>query len=496
MNILLIYPKYPDTFWSFKHIMKFLSKRAALPPLGLLTVASMLPKKWSKKLIDMNVRKLSDKDIKWADMVLVSAMIVQKDSAQEAIDRCKALGKIVVAGGPAFTTGHENFRNIDHFVLNEAEVTLPMFLKDFADGKAKKIYSSNERPDITKTPLPSWELINKRHYATMCVQYSRGCPFNCEFCDIIIMNGRVPRTKTPDQMISEFQALYNSGWRGGVFVVDDNFIGNKESVKTLLKQVILWQKEHRYPFDLSTEASTNLADDDELMKLMSAANFSNVFLGIETTNLESLKECGKIQNTKRDLGDSVRAIQRNGMQVTGGFIVGFDSDNENIFQKQIKFIQDVGIVTAMVGILGALPQTRLWHRLKAEGRLLNETTGENTDGNLNFIPKMGKKQLIEGYKKLISKVYSIKQYYSRIQTFIDHYNPTAKVRMNMSHIHALFMSMWKIGIFSKARFLYWKLLIRTFFKKIKAFPIAVELAIKGLHFERITKKLVGKKSAA
>jgi radical SAM superfamily enzyme YgiQ (UPF0313 family) len=410
MKALLIYPKYPDTFWGFKHILKFISKKAAFPPLGLLTVASMLPEEWDKKLVDVNIKELREEDIAWADMIFISAMLVQEESAKEIIKRCKAQGKIIVAGGPAFTTQHEKFPEVDYFVLNEAEITLPLFLRDLKNNKLKKIYTSIKRPDITKTPLPSWNLINSKDYATMAVQYSRGCPFNCEFCDIIIMNGRIPRTKSPEQMVSELQSLYDVGWRGGVFIVDDNFIGNKTNVKQMLLPLIKWQEEHKYPFQFLTEASLNLAEDEELMQLMSKANFNKVFLGIETPSMDSLKECGKYQNTKRDLGDSVRIIHKNGIQVMGGFIVGFDNDTEKVFDSQIHFIQKVGIVTAMVGVLNALPQTRLWHRLKKEGRLLKDTSGENTDGSINFTPKMGKENLFRGYNKIISTIYSPKHY--------------------------------------------------------------------------------------
>ena len=488
MNILLVYPKYPDTFWSFKHILKYVSKKAAFPPLGLMTVGSMLPKEWNKKLVDVNIAKLKDKHIEWADMVFISAMIVQKESTKEIIKRCKTQSKIVVAGGPLFT--NKKFDGVDHYVLNEAEITLPMFLKDFENRNLKKVYASKIRPDLNKIPVPLWSLINFKNYTTMAVQYSRGCPFDCEFCDITVMNGRFPRTKTPEQMINEIQSLYDAGWRGTLFIVDDNFIGNKTNVKKMLPFLIQWQKKHRYPFKIFTEASVNLADDEELMKMMSAANFYKVFLGIETPSLDSLKECGKMQNTKINLAESVRIIQKNGMQVMGGFIVGFDKDNETIFNSQIKFIQEVGIVTAMVGLLGVLPKTRLWHRLKSEGRLLNDSTGENTDGSLNFIPKMGKKKLIEGYKKIISTIYSPRRYYRRINTFIRDYKPTVKNRISKDDINAFFKSVWNIGILSNSRLLYWKLIIRTAFTKIKSFPIAVELAIYEQHFEKYRKKLL------
>lgn len=494
MNILLVYPRYPDTFWSFKYALSFISKKAAYPPLGLLTVSSLLPKDWDKKLVDLNVSDLSDEDIAWADMVFISAMLVQKQNAQEIIDRCKKLDRTVVAGGPAFITQHKRFTGIDHLVLNEAEITLPLFLKDLEKGNPKPIYESDERPDISKTPAPDWSLINFKDYSTMTLQYSRGCPFDCEFCDIIIMNGRVPRTKTPEQMIGEFQSLYEAGWRGAVFVVDDNFIGNTANVKKFLPVLIDWQKHHKYPFKLITEASTNLADDEELMQMMSAANFYNVFLGIETPDVDGLKECGKVQNTTRDLAESVKIIQKNGMQVMGGFIVGFDTDTESIFEAQIKFIQKLGIVTAMVGVLTALPKTRLWHRLKSEGRLLKETSGENTDGTLNFMPKMGKDKLVDGYKQIISRIYSPKNYYRRINTFLKNYKHTVKGKPSFNHYMAGLKSIWKIGILSSSRSLYWKLFFKTLFTRVKLLPLAIEFSICGQHFEEITKQTLDRKT--
>jgi radical SAM superfamily enzyme YgiQ (UPF0313 family) len=487
VNVLLIYPKYPDTFWSFKSVLKFVRKKAAFPPLGLLTVAAMLPADWKTRLVDLNVQELTDHDIGWSDMVFVSAMIVQQDSVREIIERCK--GKRIVCGGPLFTAQHERFQGVDHFVLNEAEVTLPLFLGDLVSGRAAHVYSSLERPDIRKTPLPLWSLIDFRKYVTVGVQYSRGCPFDCEFCDIIVMNGRVPRTKTRRQMLDEMQNLHDAGWRGSVFIVDDNFIGNKAKVKEMLPALALWQKRRKYPFTFLTEASINLADDHELMSMMSRANFSKVFLGLETPDEESLKECGKLQNTRRDLSEAVRTIHQHGMQVMAGFIVGFDNDNESTFDKQVKFIQKIGVVTAMVGLLNAAPQTRLWHRLKAEGRLTAATTGENTDGSLNFRPKMDKDKLIDGYRSIVSRIYSNKEYYARINTFIKHYRPTARTHVSFDEVHAFCRSTWRIGIFSRARFYYWWLLMKTTCTRTRSVPVAVELAICGLHFEKMARRL-------
>lgn len=489
MNILLVYPEYPDTFWSFKHALRFVAKKAAFPPLGLLTVAALLPADWQKKLIDMNVEPLTDDHLAWADYVFLGSMLVQSASARTVIARCRQLGKKIVAGGPLFTTQHQHYPEIDHFVLNEAEITLPRFLADLAAGRPQRMYTSTDRPDLTGTPIPLWSLINLKQYATMPVQYSRGCPFNCEFCDIVIMNGRKPRAKTATQMVREFQALFDAGWRKSVFIVDDNFIGNTRLVKQILPILARWQKQHRYPFTLLTEASINLAEDEELMTLMSKANFFKVFIGIESPNQESLRECDKQQNTASNLAEAVNTIHRYGMQVMGGFIVGFDHDPENIFDMQKKFIQQVGIVTAMVGLLTALPQTRLWHRLQAEGRLLFDASGENTDGLLNFQPVMDREQLLAGYRRLLASLYSQKNYYQRINTFLRNYRPTVKARITGEDIMALCRSIWQLGIKSRARFRYWALLARTLVLKRKAMPMAVELAIYGQHFEQTLQRI-------
>jgi len=472
-------------------VLRFIGKKAAFPPLGLLTVAALLPKDWEIRLVDTNVHTLSRQQVEWADLVFVSGMIVQKDHAKELIHFVKACGKTVVAGGPLFTTQHENFPEVDHFVLNEAEITLPLFLEDLKNNDLRPVYESKERPDVTKTPTPIWSLIDPANYAAMAVQYSRGCPFNCEFCDIVIMNGRVPRTKSSEQVVEEFQALYDVGWRGTVFVVDDNFIGNKLSAKKLLPHLVEWQRQHKYPFSLLTEASMNLADDEELMRLMVDANFSKVFLGIETPSVDGLKEAGKFQNVSRDLAESVKSIQQSGMQVMGGFIVGFDADTEHIFQAQIDFIQKIGCVVAMVGVLTALPQTRLWHRLKSENRLLSETSGNNTDVAVNFVPRMGTEKLLEGYRKILATIYSPKVYYERVRTFLKHYVPKAKKRVAWPDVHAFVKSLWSIGVRSQVRWFYWRLLGSTLISKPRAFPVAVELAIYGVHFQRVTEKSLG-----
>jgi len=490
MKILLIWPKFPETFWGFKYALPFINKKAVFPPLGLLTVAAILPKEFEKKLIDLNIEKLNDKDLKLADLLFVSAMVIQKESVKEIIKRAKKFGKKIIAGGPLFTTGYEEFlEDIDYFVLGEAEVTLPIFLEDLKNNSLKKVYKPNEWPDIRRTPIPLWELIDMKKYASLSIQYSRGCPFNCEFCDIILLNGRNPRTKDGDQILRELDALYNRGWRGNVFFVDDNFIGNKIKLKEeILPAIIKWMTERNYPFAFNTQASINLADDQELMKLMVRAGFDSVFIGIESPNEESLRECGKFQNLNRDLLNSVKTIQSHGLQVQAGFILGFDSDTPSIFERITNFIQRSGIVTAMVGLLQAPPKTRLYERLKKENRLISEPTGNNTDCTINFLPKMNYHVLISGYKKVINKIYSPRYYYQRLIESLRRYKiKRAKVfRFHFQSFFAFIKSIWILGILEKERVHYWKLLFWTLFKRPKLFPLAIELAIWGFHFRKVS----------
>ena len=496
MKVLLVYPQYPDTFWSFKYALKFVFKKATFPPLGVLTVAAMLPEEWEQKLVDMNTTTLTDKDIKWADYVFISAMVAQQDSAREVVDRCKKLGTKIVAGGPVFTTGYEEFGHddIDHLISNEAENLLPLFLEDLEKGCAKHRYTSEERPDIRETPVPLWSLIDKKKYQAMSIQYSRGCPFNCEFCDIVIINGHVPRTKDATQIVAELEALYDVGWRDSVFFVDDNFIGNKRKLKSeTLPAIIKWMKEKKRPFSFFTEASINLADDEELMRLMSEAGFDMVFVGIESPNEESLVECNKLPNKNRDLLASVKKIQNYGLQVQGGFIVGFDSDPLSIFKSQIDFIQKSGIVMAMVGVLMAPPGTRLYKRLEKENRLLSGGTGDNTDGSTNFIPKMGHETLTRGYKHVVDTIYAPKQYYERIRTFLREYKPSnkgkGKFKISLVHLIAWIRSTWVLGVQEKGRIHYWKLVVWTLLKKPKTFHLSMALTIQGFHFRKVAEKV-------
>ena len=405
MNALLIYPEFPDTFWSFKYALPFVGKRSTLPPLGLLTVAAMLPPDWRIRLVDTNVRKLSDKDLAWADCVFISAMVVQREAARFILDRCKAAGLRVVAGGPLFTMEAEQFPQVDHLILNEAEQTLHPFLHDLEQGTPKPIYASDQFADLTQTPAPRWDLLSLKRYATMGIQFSRGCPFNCDFCNVTTLLGHRVRMKTSPQIIAELDSLYALGWRGEIFFVDDNFIGNKPFLKKDLLPALIEWRTGKTGNTFFTETSIDLADDLPLMNQMVAAGFNTVFIGIETPDDNSLKECSKAQNTNRNLVDDVKRIQRTGLQVQGGFIVGFDHDAPSIFQRQIDFIQNSGIVTAMVGLLQAPRGTRLYNRLSREGRICTDASGDNADGTTNIIPAMSLEALKEGYQNILSHIY-------------------------------------------------------------------------------------------
>ena len=488
MKILLVYPKYPDTFWGFRHALRFISKKAAFPPLGLLTVASMLPAEWEKRLVDLNVEPLRDDEILWADYVFISAMSVQMESAKEIIARCKKLDRRIVAGGPLFTSLHEQYGEVDHLVLNEAEITLKPFLDDLAAGKPQRIYTSEEWANVAETPIPQWDLINFKYYASMNLQYSRGCPYDCEFCDITVLYGRVPRTKAKGQVIAELDSLYEHGWKGSVFFVDDNFVGNKNKLKKeILPAIIDWMEKKKHPFYFNTEASLNSADDDELMTLLVRAGFNAVFVGIESPNEESLEECRKIPNKRRDLAASVRKIQKFGMQVQGGFILGFDVDPASIFEKLTAFIQETGIVTAMVGLLNAPQGTKLYKRLMSEGRLLHAFSGNNTDFSMNFIPKMNRETLVKGYQNVVKTIYSPKEYYKRVKRFMMEFKPPQPktFRVNMSDIKALFKSIVRLGVIEKERVYYWRLFFWSLFTRPKLFPLAITFSIYGFHFRRV-----------
>ncbi len=490
MNILLVWPRTPDTFWNFRHVLPFIARRAAHIPLGLLTVAGMLPRNWHLKLVDLNVDQLGDDIIDWADCVFLSAMLIQAESARQIIARCHGRGRTLVAGGPLFTTGRDRFPEVRHVVSGEAEDVIPQLIADLESGTLQPLYESAARPDVANTPPPRWDLLNLRHYATMSVQFSRGCPFNCEFCDVIVLNGRTPRIKSPAQLIAELDALLDAGWNGPIFFVDDNFIGNRARVKPLLREIIDWRRRRRVPSTFTTQASLNLADDPELMRLMVEAGFKRVFIGIESPQVESLVECAKVQNAKRDLVASVRRIHSHGLEVMGGFIVGFDSDTPGIFEQQLRFIREAGVVTAMVGLLTALPGTQLFQRLTREGRLLGHSSGNNLDAMMNFVPRLDRQMLIDGYRRLVNRLYAPREYYARILAFLRDYRPSGPpAKPRLEEFRAFIKSLWIMGVATRGRREFWKFLTRTALFHRDAFNEALTLAITGHHFRKIAASL-------
>jgi len=424
-TFLLVYPEFPDTYWSYRHALNFIGKKALMPPLGLATVAAMLPKGVECNLVDMNIEPLRSRDIAEAELVMISAMIVQKDSVLEIISRCRAADVPVALGGPYATSCHGDIEGVDYFILGEGEITLPRFLADYEAGNPAPAYHTDERPDIALAPIPRFDLLKMDYYDTLPLQYSRGCPFDCEFCDIVHLFGHKPRTKSPDQFIAELDAAHAVGFTGAVFIVDDNFIGNRREVKHLLARLAAWQKEHGHPYHISTEASIDLAEDDELLQLMVEAGFSMVFIGIESPVADSLAGAGKKQNLRRDIRESIRKIQALGIEVTGGFIIGFDTDPPDIFDLQIEFIKELAIPTAMVGLLMALPNTRLYERLLREGRILSASTGNNThQAELNFTPKLPRDFLLAGYRRVLGAIYEPRTYFNRCLEVLRRYPHT------------------------------------------------------------------------
>lgn len=489
MNVLLVYPKCPDSFWSFSHALKFISKKAAVPPLGLITVSAMLPPIWQKRLVDLNISPLRTSDVQWADYVFISAMYIQKESVNKVIAESKKWDKKIVAGGPLFTQEFANYPDVDHFILNEAEITMPLFLSDLNAGYPQRLYQTNEFADLSQTPVPDFHLLSVKDYATMNIQVTRGCPYNCSFCEITSLLGHKMRMKNTAQIVNELDVLYNIiKWRGPVSIVDDNFIGNIKEIKNnLLPEMKKWMQSHKYPFHFSIQSSINLADDKELMSQLIEAGFNAAFIGIETPDEISLQACNKVQNKNRDLIQSVKNIQQSGIQVSGGFIVGFDSDTPSVFQRQIDFIQQSGIVSAMVGLLNAPKNTKLYHQLKAENRLTTEATGSNTDYSMNFIPKMNIKELTDGYKQIILNIYSAKPYYKRVRQLLLNYNRLAKgqTKIRFSLLIAFIKSVVVIGFLNKGRTEYWKFIIWTLFNKPKLMIDAITFTVYGYHFRTV-----------
>ena len=493
-NALLIYPKHPPTYWGNNYALDLLGIKAAFPPLGLLTVAAMFPSRYNLRVVDLNVTPLEDADLEWADLAFTSTMIPQRPSLELVVERCNRARVPVIAGGPHPTTFHEEMEGIDHFVLDEVEETFQTFLRDLENGTARAVYRARRKPDMTTAPVPRFDLIDMQEYHSMCLQFSRGCPFDCEFCDITKLYGRVSRTKSPEQMVAEFDRLYELGWRGPLFLVDDNFIGNKREVSRLLPVIAEWQKERGHPFTLFTEASVNLVRMNDLMDVMIDAGFDAVFLGIETPNPKALKKMKKPQNLDmRDdnyLFTAVRKIQQKGMMVLGGFILGLDDDDDNAFDAQIEFIQQAGIPIALVGLLTALKGTNLWTRLERENRLLDKPV-EIDATSLNFKPEMDPQTLVEGYLRVVGTIYdsTLENYFDRCLTLLDNLNPVPHIYKPVSR-HLLYTGIMvlrrrltpdQLPVFSRY-------IAKVTRDHPRLLPLAIRLAAMGYHCEKLTRQ--------
>lgn len=492
VRALLVSPEMPPTYWSMRYALPFLGRKAAFPPLGLLTVAAMLPSDWDLRLVDLNVEPLSRRDVEAADLILTSSMLVQRPSLERLLAFCGPFGKPIVAGGPYPTQCHGVIQGVDHFVLGEAEVNLPPFLRDFAEGRALACYDDRAHPDLAGTPPPRYDLARRDRYVGAALQYSRGCPHACEFCDIVELFGHTPRTKSAAQFLRELDQLYGGGWRGSLFIVDDNFIGNRREVRDLLPALTEWQAQRGFPFSLFTEASLDLADDGALMDAMVDAGFNMVFVGLETPDQGTLAAVHKRQNCHADLLDSVKAIQAKGLEVSGGFILGFDQDREDIFDRQIRFIQAAAIPTAMVGLLTALPGTRLAERLSEEGRLLEMSSGGNNthDLALNFVPRMEAARLRLGYMRVIEAIYTPRPYFRRCLQLITRMK-AAKVsrrRIRFMEVRAFLHSLVRQS-FSRYAAAYWTYLVKALVTRPRMVAEIIAMAIKGHHFFTITEHL-------
>lgn len=493
-NMLLVYPEVPNnTYWSFKYALRFIRKKSAQPPLGLITVAACFPDEYNLKLVDMNIESLKDADVEWADAVMVSAMIVQQDSVNAVVETCRRHGKKVILGGPYANSNWQDIKGVDHFVLGEIEDTFGTFLAQLQKGQAPYVFRCDSKPDMRQTRVPRFDLLNMDAYASVSIQYSRGCPFKCEFCDIWKVYGNRPRVKEPDSVMAELDALYEAGWRGPIFIVDDNFIGNKKHVKhALLPALMAWQTAHGHVFRFFTEASINMADDIELMEKMRDAGFNEVFIGIETPSAECLKETGKMQNLKTDLGQAVRTIQQYGIEVMAGFILGFDNDTDDIFDRQIEFIQQAGIPKAMVGLLTALPGTELYARLEKEGRIVSASAGNNTHClKLNFNPRMDPERLMAGYRKVLGSVYDadLKNYFARCSRLLDNLGaaPYFQRKIGYREIIMLLKSVLTQPFKPYGR-QYVKFVTYHFFKNRHLFGEVIAYCIIGHHFHTITQE--------
>ncbi len=481
MNVLLIYPLFPKSFWSFEKTLELIGRKAMLPPLGLITVAAILPQTWEFRLRDRNVGPLSDADWDWADLVVLSGMIVQKDDLLAQVREAKRRNTKVAVGGPYATalSAEVAEAGADYLVLDEGEITLPMLVEAIERGDETGTFRALEKPNVTTTPIPRFDLLDLDAYSEMAVQFSRGCPFQCEFCDIIVLYGRKPRTKEPEQMLAELEYLYQLGWRRSIFMVDDNFIGNKRNVKRLLRELAPWMAARGYPFALSTEASVDLANDQELLDLMTAAGFGAVFLGIETPDEGSLAVTKKFQNTRDPLSESVHKIASSGLRVMAGFIIGFDGEKTGAGQRIVDFVEKTSIPTAIYSMLQALPDTALWHRLEKEGRLREKSANINQTTLMNFVPTRPLEEIAREYVDGFMQLYDPVRFLDRTYR---HYRilgaapchaerrrqrqelglPKAKTPIDWLLLQAFLKLAWRQGVVRQTRWKFWVYLWQMF----------------------------------
>jgi len=490
MNALLVHPLTPTTYWGFQHAVGIVGKAASMPPLGLLTLAAQLPPSWSLRLVDLNVEPLRDDDLEWADVVLLTGMLIHLESMREVLARARRLGVRTVVGGPAASSSPEVFAEADHVFSGESEDRLYTLVDALESGNGPRVLLpvDGARPQITPVPPPRWDLLKRERYVSMSLQYSRGCPFNCEFCDIIELFGRQPRTKSAVQVLRELDALREWGWKGSVFFVDDNFIANRRAVAEVLPAITRWQEEHGRPFEFYTEASVDLATQPKLIEAMVQAGFSTVFLGIETPSPEALRETQKLQNLRMELNESVERVTRAGLEVYAGFIVGFDADGPGIFEVQRAFIDSLPIAAAMVGILTALPRTQLWRRLEREGRLRRDCSGDQF-ARPNFTTTLPEDTLLEGYRTLLASIYQPESYYARCEKVVAQLGKGPLPAQRAGALAVLLKIVLRIGILSPRRRHFWRLMARAV-RRPHTLPRALALAVQGEHFIRYTREEV------
>lgn len=491
MQALLVNPKFPDSYWSGRYSLPFVRRRSIQPPLPLITVAALLPPDWSCRLLDANIETVRDEDLRAADVVLLTGMLMQQASLHDLIGRCRRLGVRTVVGGPYATEVPGDFDAADHVFIGEGESLVPTMASELSTGRARRIYEEKSKPDLTSAPPPRYDLLDVDAYHQMAIQFSRGCPFTCEFCDIISVYGRVPRTKTSGQIVAELEAIRATGFKGDVFFVDDNFIGNKKAVRKVLPELAGWRNRFGRQLEFYTEASVNLADDIRLVDAMIDAGFTKVFLGIETPSPEALREARKLQNLDRDVEELVRRIQGRGLDVWGGFILGFDSDGPDCFDIVIDCVEKAAIPYAMVGMLTAFPTTPLYKRLESDGRLRPGYAAHGFQLT-NVITRMPTETMIEGYRRVLETLYDPKRYLERCRRCLERWRKVPGVMRDLAlrDFGTLFRLLVGQGVRADYRRDFWAFLLWTLRNQPRKLGRAMAMAAAGHHFIEYTRRTV------